>query len=154
MSIKLKPFYPEDQDTVRELILEGLKEHWDVIDGSKNPDLNNISVSYRDGVFLVAWKDDEIVGTGAFLPCSRNTVKVVRMSVRGDLRRRGIGNCILTELCNIAYQSGYKRMILETTKMWQGVIEFYKTFGFRITHCMNEDIYFCLDLEKIIKSIK
>ena len=116
MEVKIIPFRPEDQEAVRRLILEGLKEHWGILDENKNHDLNNISMSYAKDIFLVAWKNDKIVGTGAFLPRSEDTVEVVRMSVQRYLRRRGIGGRILTELCKRAYRRGYKRLILETTE--------------------------------------
>ena len=97
--IEILPFRPENQVPVQALILAGLKEYWGVIDESKNPDLKDIAVFYQDGVFLVAWLDDEIIGTGAFLPRSPETVEVVRMSVARDLRSQGIGGKLLKELC-------------------------------------------------------
>ncbi len=130
----------------RKVILAGLEEHWGVLDESRNPDLDDIAGWYEGGVFLVAWEGGEIVGTGAFLPCSNDTVKVVRMSVRRQWRRRGIGSRILDELCRRAYRSGYSRVILETTSAWQYVITFYTKFGFQVSHYDGEDVYFALDL--------
>jgi putative acetyltransferase len=145
--IEIVPFRPQDQDAVRVLILAGLEEHWGYLDGSKNPDLQNIAASYAQGAFLVAWLNGEIVGTGAFRPHSADAVKVVRMSVARHLRRLGIGRQILDGLCKRAVRSGYERVILETTKTWLDVIEFYRAFGFRITHYTDDDVYFVLDLQ-------
>ena len=75
-----------------------------------------------------------------------DTVEIVRMSVQRNLRRQGIGNQMLRRLCDEAYRSGYKRVILETTETWQEVIEFYKSFGFQITCFKDGDVYFSLDL--------
>ncbi len=144
--IEIKPFQPENQESVKVLILAGLEEHWGFLDESKNPDLKDISASYQKGVFLVAWFEGKIIGTGAFLPRSEETVEVVRMSVANHMRRRGIGRQMLSELCSHALQTGYKRVILETTDTWQDVIAFYQAFGLQITHYTDGDVYFELDL--------
>ena len=147
-AIDILPFQPQDQKAAQALILAGLVEHWGFLDETKNPDLVDIAASYRDGVFLVAWLDGQIVGTGASLPRADQTVEVVRMSVTSQLRRRGVGRQILDELCRQAQQAGYQRVILETTTTWHEVIAFYTQFGFQITHYTEGDVYFTLDLEE------
>ena len=144
--LTILPFQPESQVAVKALILSGLKEHWGFLDESKNPDLDNIARSYANATFLVAWLDDEIVGTGAFVPRSEKQVEIVRMSVKKELRRQGIGQQILSELCKRASQNGYKEAILETTETWQDVINFYLNYGFEITHYEGGDVYFKLKL--------
>ena len=149
--LSIVPFRSEDQHAVQALILAGMEEHWGVLDASKNPDLEDIASSYADGVFLVAWQDDVMVGTGAFRPVSRDTVEIVRMSVQKDKRRQGIGREILAELCWRAYCQGYKEAILETTASWDEVIAFYRSFGFETTHQVASDVYFMMDLQKFAK---
>ncbi len=146
--IKITPFQPENQIAVKTLILDGLVEHWGTLDESKNPDLDNIVLSYAGATFLIAWLNDEIVGTGAFIPRSESQVEIVRMSVNKNLRRQGIGRQILIELCKRASQDGYEEVILETTETWQDVIDFYLQYGFEITHYKDGDVYFKLDLNK------
>lgn len=145
-NIKIIHFQPSDQIPAKALILGGLVEHWGSLDESKNPDLDDIATSYADGTFLVAWQDDEIIGTGAFKPHSEKQVEIVRMSVSKELRRQGIGQQILTELCNRAAQAGYEEVILETTETWDDVIAFYQNYGFEITHYLDGDVYFRMDL--------
>jgi len=146
--IEIVPFRPEDQEPVRNLILAGLKEYWGTLDESKNPDLRDIAESYQKGLFLVAWLDHEIVGTGAFLPRPVETAEIVRMSVARPVRRQGVGRQILTELCRKAHQRGFTQGILETTATWQNAIAFYKAFGFQISHHTTDDVYFSLNLRK------
>ena len=144
---KISPFQPENQAAVQALILAGLEEHWGFLDESLNPDLKDIAASYEKGVFLVAWEDGAIIGTGAYLPHASDTVEIVRMSVSKHKRRQGIGCQILVELCNQAYQNGYQKAILETTATWQKVISFYQAFCFQITLYTDGDVYFALDLQ-------
>ena len=145
--ITLLPFQPADQAAVKDLILAGLAEHWGTLDPSKNPDLDDIAASYAaasnvGAVFLVARHQDRIVGTGALVPRQYGAAEVVRMSVAADWRRQGIGRMILQALVGRARQTGFKRIILETTETWQEVIAFYLSFGFRITHYQDGDVYF------------
>ncbi len=146
--IKLKLFQPQDQETVRSLILDGLEEHWGYLDESKNPDLDDIARSYEKGIIFVAWFDGKIVGTGTFIPRSKTVVEIVRMSVLKELRGHGIGRQLLWELCQRAYQNGYKEAVLETTKTWQEVVDFYKGFGFQFMYDKDKDAYFKLDLHE------
>ena len=147
--ITILPFQPEDQSEVKKLILAGLKEHWGVLDPTKNPDLNDISLTYAEAIFLVARQNDKIIGTGALVPKPDGTAEIVRMSVAANLRRKGIGRKILQKLSEQAKRNGYKRLVLETTETWYEVIEFYKQLGFQITHYLDGDVYFVLDISKV-----
>ena len=144
--VSLRPFRPADQRAAQGLILAAMQERWGTLDPGKNPDLNDIASSYADGVFLVACQEGALVATGAFRPHAADTVEIVRMAVRRDRRRRGIGRAMLWTLCWRAYRAGYRRAILETTAHWHDAVAFYRAFGFRITHRAGEDVYFALDL--------
>ncbi len=144
--ITILPFQSEYQSEVKKLILAGLAEHWGTLDLTKNPDLHDIGFTYANAVFLVAWQNNKIIGTGALVPKSNDTAEIVRMSVSKDMRRKGVGRKILQRLCEQAKLNGYKRLVLETTETWHEVIEFYKQFGFQVTHLLDDDVYFALDL--------
>ena len=141
-----RPVQPEDQNAVKTLILNGLVDHWGTLDTTKNPDLNNIAESYAGAIFLVACDGDEIVATGACIPRSERQAEIVRMSVKRELRRKGLGKRMLENLLNQARRSGFEQIILETTETWTDVIAFYQQFGFKITHYQDGDVYFSLDL--------
>ena len=146
MKLQIARLQPQDEEQARDLILAGMKEHWGVLDSSKNPDLNNIARSYADGLFLVARAQGQLIATGAFRPVDANTVEIVRMSVHRAWRRQGVGRQMLDALCQRARERGYQRAILETTATWAGVIAFYRAYGFRITHQQEGDVYFEMHL--------
>lgn len=151
--VRILPFEPENQVAVKELILSGLVEHWGWLDPTKNPDLEDIAAHYADGLFLVAWHHQELIGCGALIPRSAKTAEIVRMSVAKTWRRQGIGRLILQQLCDLAQDQGYTQVVLETTASWQAVIQFYLSYGFRITHFLDDDVYFALDLTERNHSI-
>ena len=144
----IAPFRAEDQEQARNLILQGLGERWGFIDYTKNPDLDDIAMTYANATFLVARLDERLVGTGAFITPSVGIAQIVRMSVAQDLRGRGIGTLILRQLYERAQALGYRQMILETTETWDEVIRFYQKFGFQITHYQDGDVYFVLNLDQ------
>lgn len=144
--IIIKSLQPANQEDAKGLILEGLIEHWGFLDESLNPDLDDIATTYADGIFLIAWQGDKLIGTGAFKPHSARQVEIVRMSVNKSLRRQGIGRKILAELCQRAVDAGYEEVILETTETWQDVIDFYLDYGFETTHHQDGDVYFKMKL--------
>jgi len=144
--IIILPFQPEYQSEVKNLILAGLAEHWGTRDPTKNPDLDNIGFTYANAIFLVAWQNSKIIGTGALVPKANGVAEIVRMSVAANMRRKGIGRKILQRLCKQAKLNGYNRLVLETTETWHEVIEFYNQFGFQVTHHLDGDVYFSLEI--------
>jgi putative acetyltransferase len=146
--VDIRPIQPQDQDETRQLILDGLAGHWGWLDPSKNPDLDDIASSYAGALFLVARLDGRLVGSGVLVPRGECTAEIVRMSVAADVRRKGIGRLILQRLCEHARQNDFQRIVLETTETWHEVVQFYLDYGFRITHHLDGDAYFILDLTK------
>jgi len=146
-SISIAPFQPSDQQAVKALVLAGLADHWGRLNPALNPDLNDIAISYREAVFLVAKQNGQVVGCGALVPHDEHTAEIKRMSVAASLRRQGLGRRILMALCEEAKARGFRRIILETTETWDEVIAFYLAFGFRVTYYQDENVYFMLDIQ-------
>ncbi len=144
--ITLDRFRPTDQDSARALILAGLAERWGTLDEGRNPDLNDIAAHYALGVFLCAWSGERLVGTGALVPREAGVVEIVRMSVARDWRRTGVGRRIAEALLIEARDRGARRVVLETTETWADAVAFYLRLGFVITHHLDGDAYFALDL--------
>lgn len=138
----IRHFEPKDQPFVRKLILSGHKERWGLLDRSMNADLDDISISYHDGIFLVALLNDEIVGTGAFIPEDNNSCRFVRMSTRINHRNHGIGTEILNKLIGYARTDGYDFVVLETTASWEDAVTFYLNRGFHSQGVKNGDHHF------------
>ena len=45
-SVDIHELRPDEQDAVRSLILEGLREHWGSVDPALNPDLDDLATTY------------------------------------------------------------------------------------------------------------
>lgn len=144
--LTIQPFSPVDQPAAKALILQGMEEHWGELDLSLNPDLNDIATNYADGVFLCAWLDGELVGTGAIMPEGESVMRVVRMSVQRERRRMGIASRILNSLLDEARRRGCHTVVIETTETWDDAIGFYLRHGYRIVEHRDGDAHFELQL--------
>ena len=143
-------FRTKDQDAVRELVLDGLEEHWGTLDPRLNSDLEDIEANFVHCSVLVVRDGDRIVGVGTIVPIAPGEGEVKRMSVARRLRRQGIGAALLRELVAIAEQRGWRVVRLETTADWEDAVGFYSTFGFELTHYKDgpfcRDAHFRLDI--------
>lgn len=144
--MEIRPFQPQDQAAAKALILAGLAEHWGWLDEHLNPDLNDIAASYAAGVFLVGVVDGRVVATGALIPESETSGRIVRMSVDSKMRRQGYGRGLLQALLQIAKGKSYTQIVLETTSTWVDVIQFYERNGFQRTHEADGDTHFLLNV--------
>src|SRR5215471_9859292 len=100
--LRIRSFEVGDQEQARQLILEGLGEHFGSIDETLNPDLDDILHNYilAGHIFVVACIGRELVSTGALLSHGERISEMVRISTRKTYRRRGIGQAIVTYLVN------------------------------------------------------
>jgi len=144
--ISIRPFRPQDQAAAKSLILAGLEEHWGVLDPTLNPDLDDIAASYDQDVFVLAWRDEQLVGTGALIREAEGVARIVRMSVARELRRLGIGSLMLDYLLQQACTAGYRQIVLETTSTWEDAIAFYQRHGFEVVGERDGDSHFMRDL--------
>ena len=147
-NLSIRPFTSADQVDVRALVLAGLQDHWGTLDPTLNPDLNDLSGWYGplDGFTVVAEIAREIVGTGTMYRVDDQTGVLVRMSVSGSRRGKGIGKALVRSLVDEARARGYTRLICETTDTWQDAIALYLATGFTIVDQRNGDYHFELPL--------
>lgn len=141
---------PADRLAVRRLILDGLADHWGEVDATLNPDVDDVLGTYAGGRSLVVTEDADIVATGTIVPRGDGVAEIVRMSVRSDRRRCGLGRVVVGELLSTARGWGVERAVLETTSAWTDVVAFYLRCGFTISHTaespFGEDTWFELRL--------
>lgn len=145
--LKITPFRKEYQSETRALILQGLGERWGWINEDINEDLKDIASFYRDGLFVLAWIDNNLVGTGALMPEDKGVMRVVRMSVLDSYRRQGIGNQILDYLISQACSMGCHLIVVETTSTWTDAIAFYEDYGFNLVEDRDGSTHFILNLQ-------
>jgi len=150
VSITIRPFTPGDQEPARNLVLEGLAQHFGQLDRSLNSDLEDIKSSYIDQghLFLVAVIDGRVVGTGGLIFSDQMRGQLVRVSVIKDLRRNGIGRAIVNHLVSACRQRNLLAIEAETSLSWVEAARLYRSCGFVDLSRDQESIYFQLVLEE------
>jgi GNAT superfamily N-acetyltransferase len=148
----IRPFRAEDQEAAKQLVIDGLGERWGWIDLSLNPDLNDIATTYAEGTFLVGHLGDALVVTGALLPEVTpegiHALRVVRMSVRADLRGHGIGRRMLDALLEVARAENCSLILVETTSSWTDAVRFYARNDFQFVDERDGETHMILEIGK------
>jgi GNAT superfamily N-acetyltransferase len=147
----IRPFSAADQEAAKHLVVTGLGERWGWIDPTLNPDLNDIATTYAEGIFLVGYLGSTLVATGALTPEVTpegfKALRVVRMSVRADLRRQGLGRRMLDALLDAARACGCALLVLETTSTWTDAVRFYQHYGFDLVEERDGETHMQLHLD-------
>ncbi|MEM8534486.1 MAG: GNAT family N-acetyltransferase [Chloroflexota bacterium] len=132
-SISLKTVHPHDRGEMNHVMLTKLEEHWECVDSSITPDLNNISQGHAQAIFIIGEQEERIVGTGVLVPKSTDTAEIIQMSVSSDMCWSSVGTVILHRLCEESIQHGFSHIMLETRTIWNDMIAFFEHFGFHLT---------------------
>jgi ribosomal protein S18 acetylase RimI-like enzyme len=147
-NLTIRPFQAADQGAARRLILAGLGEHFGFVDETMNPDLDDIQTHYVDSGhhFVLAEIDGHIIGAGALIEEGPQTGRLVRMSVDGQYRGKGIGKTLVRYLTDVAVERGYTWLLTETNDDWYDAIGLYRACGFETEGFRDGDIHLVLDL--------
>lgn len=129
---RVRIFDRQDQAQAKDLILQGLGEHFGFVDHNANPDIDDIEKTYLQAghAFFVAAVENRIVGTAGLLFEAPQAARIVRMSVDSSHRRAGIASSLL-ETCRAAAQKqGRESLLAFTEPRWENAVRFYLAKGF------------------------
>jgi DNA-binding MarR family transcriptional regulator/GNAT superfamily N-acetyltransferase len=93
------------------------------------------------GVLLVARLHGAPVGCGALRFHHDKPTEIKRMWVAPEVRGRGVGRRLLTELERRALEHGDRRVRLETNRSLTEAISMYRTAGYREVPAFNDERY-------------
>lgn len=146
--VQIRSFDRGDQEAVQKLILNGLSDHFAVLNPSLNPDLTDIWVNYIEtgGCFLVAVDGCTVIGSGALIWETGMIGRIVRMSVAADHRRKGIGRLLVKALLEEGRKRAYTKIVVETNEDWTSAISLYERCGFRPYDHRDGEIHMQLTL--------
>lgn len=108
------------------LLVQKLDNYLKITDGEEHDfynQFNNIDVLKH---VVIAYKNNQPIGCGAFKPYNTTTVEIKRMFTAPETRGQGVASKILNELEVWAKQTGYTSTILETGKRQIEAVAFYK----------------------------
>jgi len=133
--IVVRQYRKADHEEVIRLHREGIDQIGFFFNDTEDTDrdLDHIeSVYLKDGDFLIAIINDQIVGIGALRRINGQIAEIKRMRVDKRLQGKGVGSRILDELVHRATALGYRRLILDIVKNNRQARTFYKNRGFKL----------------------
>jgi GNAT superfamily N-acetyltransferase/DNA-binding MarR family transcriptional regulator len=85
----------------------------------------------RGGCVLFALWDGEVAGTCSVMKHPGGHLELVKMAVRPDLRRRGIGQALVAAAIDRARSMGARELYLRTSPGLEDAVRLYRRVGFR-----------------------
>jgi GNAT superfamily N-acetyltransferase len=115
-------------------IVDGVGVRIEDVQASAAAEIDDLPGSYPpgEGVFLVARRHGEVVGTSGVLRIAPGVVELKRMYIRPDARGHGIAQMLLREAIERGRELGGRIMRLEThATFMHTAYKMYLSFGFR-----------------------
>jgi len=123
----------QDEPKIVELVLDVMKEFGLTpnMDGGES-DLKNVEANYfaRDGVFLVAEQDGELVGIASARKEYENILELVRFAVAKGHRGEGIARDLLSTVLKFGRDLQYERVQVEPARQYPGGASALMKMGF------------------------
>lgn len=98
-------------------------------------ELMHLAATYGppNGQTILARRDDQVCGGGAFRRLPDGTCEMKRLYVSDRFKGRGVGLRLANALINAARSDGFRLMRLDTANLLTEAISMYRKLGFR--HC-------------------
>jgi putative acetyltransferase len=153
---------PGDEPAVVAVVSSVLAEYGLTTDpDGTDADLRDLQASYarRGGAFRVLVREDGvIVGCGGVFPLTSTEIELRKMYLLPEVRGRGLGLALLTDLVDFARARGFRAVVLETASVLKDARALYEQFGFvetRSDHLASRcDRAFRLEFMKGMKDMK
>lgn len=131
-NLHIRRYKPSDRKQVYLLHKLALQQVGTYIKGKWDDDFKSVEETYlKDGEFLVGEYQDKIVAIGALRKIDNNVGEIKRMRVLPKYQGRGFGQIILKLLENKARESGFKKIILDTTVQQPVAQKLYLKNGYK-----------------------
>ncbi|WP_426573580.1 GNAT family N-acetyltransferase [Aquihabitans sp. McL0605] len=143
----MRNFTPDDQDAVRALVLDGMRERWgEAYDDSFNPDLDDIWATHvaHGAEVVVADDGGRIVAVGMLLPEPEDRGRIRRVSVDRSHRRQGLGRAVVDELVARARDRAMVEVLVRADTPWTSALALYRSCGFTCVGADDTDTLFSL----------
>jgi GNAT superfamily N-acetyltransferase len=84
-----------------------------------------------NGRLLLGRCDGQLAGIACMRKLNKDMGEVKRMYVRSTIRRRGVGQALLSRLLDEARAIGYQRVRLDSARFMKEAHALYRSYGFR-----------------------
>ena len=144
----IRIYSPQDQDAVKQFIIDILQEFDFDYDPVDDYDLDDLAGSYMsDKAILYVLKEQEnIIGTVAVRNKGNGVAEIKRLFLHQLYRGQGWGSRLLDLALDFCLRAGYRKIVLDTEKRLRRSQELYLSRDFVITDTLGDTIYMSKDL--------
>jgi putative acetyltransferase len=132
MEYEIRYYLPTDQEKLLEhfrVVFTAMGFGFDL--KSRHRDLCDIPAHYQSrGCFLLAMRDDKILGTAAIRQIAEDICELKRFYVLAEFQRRGIGKNLLSKILAHARNGSWHSIRLDTTHHSVAAISLFQKSGF------------------------
>jgi ribosomal-protein-alanine N-acetyltransferase len=128
--LKIRRVQPNDIFPVIDIAFDTLPERY-------NPSIfNQFYESFPDG-FLIALRNNSIIGFLIGIKTSPNIARILMLAVKEKNRKQGIGSALLSQFLSEMKHQNITRVELEVRTTNQDALDFYKTQGFILQEILH-----------------
>lgn len=139
MNIIIRPIEPSDNADLARIIRNALKEHGadkpnTVFTDPTTDQLYQLFSQSRGSAYFTALVEGVVVGGGGVFPSDgldKDTVELVKMYLKPEIRGAGIGKTLLSKCLNEAKSLGYSTMYIESMPELSRAVAIYEKLGFK-----------------------
>lgn len=130
----IQPLTSKYIKAAKELIFQGLEEHFGELDPNYNEDVYELETYYLDKQtcsFFIGVVDNELVMTGALVEEEAlQEGRIVRLSVSSKVRKQGFAKTMVEHLEKEAKARQIKKVNVETNVNWEAANNLYLKMGY------------------------
>ncbi|MYL54151.1 GNAT family N-acetyltransferase [Pontibacillus yanchengensis] len=138
------------QYMAKQIILQGMFEHFGYIDETLNPDIHEPLAFYdfEDNFLYIMKYNGLTVCTGGLRREGNHSGRVVRVSVLQSFRGKGFAREMMNYLEKKARTEQMVYLRVETNKEWKGAITLYKNLGYQLEEVDQSRYHLVKQLQK------
>ncbi len=131
LAVRIVEYEARHADDFRDLNLSWIEEYFEVEEIDRKQLLEpEATILDPGGAIFVAEDHEAVLGVCALLYKSPGLYEVTKMAVRKDLRGRGIGRRLLSEVMSRAPRLGARKLSIVSNTILEPAIHLYRELGF------------------------
>lgn len=126
--------YTDGRDKRFASLCEELDEHLNFVSGGEKQRKRYIQYNTLENIHDVVMvvEHEQAVACGSFKEYDPDIAEIKRVFTKEGYRKRGYSQSIMAALEKRALDKGYKKLVLETGRLFQDAIRMYTAYGFRV----------------------
>lgn len=122
--IKIERMNLDHFNKIKDILLEEFDDFW-------NENLLKEELENKNSKYIVAIKDDEVVGFAGIKYNFDNFVEIMNIVTKKNQRRNGIGKILIENIKKLAKEYGVEKIFLEVNHQNLPAIKLYENSGFK-----------------------